>query len=183
MIKIVVSGSREWDWYAVFKKAMIDVISEIQYHHPVSSKSIQIVHGGARGVDGMAQRFADDLGLPVKVFEANWDDIRGATSLGSSHGGRPYNKMAGIERNLAMLKYAKEEKIIANIGKNVGKKNYDIGKSFLVAFQVDKSRGTQNTINIFKKAKIPTYVFDVKYGVQLTLSTFNVETQWKRIYF
>jgi len=183
MIKIVVSGSREWDWYEVFKKAMVNVISEIQYHHPVSSKSIQIVHGGARGVDTMAQRFADDMGLPVKVFKANWDDIRGVTSLGSTHGGKSYNKAAGMERNLAMAKYAKEETIIANVGKNVGKKNYDIAKGFLVAFKVNNSKGTTGMINLCKKEKLPAYVFDVKYGIQLTLSTFDVETQLKRMYY
>jgi len=46
------------------------------------------MHGGARGVDRLAARYADQLGHLVEEYEADWE----------THG-----KKAGIMRNLAML--------------------------------------------------------------------------------
>jgi len=177
--KILFSGSRDWDWYSVFKKTTVDVISEIQYRYPTSKRAIQVVHGGARGVDSMAQQFAEETGLSVRVFKADWDNVKGLpeNKIQYNSGGYPYNKSAGAERNIAMLKYLQEK----YVGKNVGSQP-KTANSFLIAFQQDKSKGTQHMINACKRANIPCYIFTVKYGIQLTLETFIVDSILTRRY-
>jgi hypothetical protein len=51
----------------------------------------EVVHGGARGIDEAAGRWAAYMGLPVRVFPADW------TSFGRS---------AGPRRNREMAQYA-----------------------------------------------------------------------------
>lgn len=46
-----------------------------------------LIHGGARGADYLAHRWALDRGIQTAVFEANWDI---------------YGKQAGYLRNVAM---------------------------------------------------------------------------------
>lgn len=50
----------------------------------------QIVHGGARGADSLAAKYAKEHNIPTKVFNADWD------SMGI---------MAGMERNKEMHEY------------------------------------------------------------------------------
>lgn len=50
-----------------------------------------IVSGGARGADSLAEKFAKDYGIPVKIFPAEWD---------------VYGKSAGYKRNVQIIKYA-----------------------------------------------------------------------------
>jgi hypothetical protein len=51
----------------------------------------EVVSGGARGVDAMGERWAREVGIPVRVFPADWD----------KHG-----KAAGPIRNGQMADYA-----------------------------------------------------------------------------
>ena len=46
-----------------------------------------LIHGGARGVDKLSGTWAEDRGIPVEVFNANWSAGRGA----------------GVDRNRLML--------------------------------------------------------------------------------
>ncbi len=69
-IKVLVSGSRSWDWQSVFDKTMLAVLSEIQYNNITSVGNFEIIHGGARGVDTMAGNFANKFHIPSKVFKA-----------------------------------------------------------------------------------------------------------------
>ena len=173
-IKILISGSRAWDWQTVFNKAMVDVLSEIQYHYPVASKYIEIIHGGCRGTDTMADSFANTFGLKKKVFPADWNNMKTErVSVGTTHGGAQYNKLAGLNRNMEMLKYA-----------NTFANDVDgIAKCFLIAFQVNKSRGTQYTLNEALHFKMPTYHFTVEYGIQLKLKTYNWTSILKYVRF
>ncbi len=51
----------------------------------------EVVTGGAKGVDACAQHWAEDMGLPYKVYPADWDQ----------HG-----RAAGPIRNRQMAEYA-----------------------------------------------------------------------------
>jgi hypothetical protein len=64
-MKLAIVGSREWDDYLVFK-TMVLVIMTTSIREDVT----EIVSGGQRGVDTMAERLADELGLKKKVFPA-----------------------------------------------------------------------------------------------------------------
>lgn len=173
-IKILVSGSRDWDWQTVFDKAMVNVLSEIQYSNITAIGNFEIIHGGARGVDTMAGNFANKFGIPVKVFYADWDNMRtDRVSVGTTKGGADYNKLAGFNRNLQMLEYAN------TFDKSVN----GIAKCFLIAFQQNKSKGTQHTIAGARDFKMPTYYFTVKYGVQLELRTLGFESTLKYVRF
>lgn len=50
----------------------------------------QIVHGGARGADSLAARYAKEHHISTKVFNADWES---------------FGVMAGIERNKKMHEY------------------------------------------------------------------------------
>lgn len=57
----------------------------------ISDPPTEIVSGGARGADKLGEKAATDVGIPLKVFRANWD---------------LYGKSAGYKRNVDMAIYA-----------------------------------------------------------------------------
>lgn len=82
-MRVIVAGSRNFmvkDF--VYKK--LDEILE-QY------KNIEIVEGGARGVDYLAKQYAIEKNIPYKEFPANWN---------------LYGRSAGILRNKDMASYS-----------------------------------------------------------------------------
>lgn len=164
---MIVSGSRNWNWYGVFEKAMVDVLSEIQYHYPVRRNAIDVVQGGAHGVDYMARKFAKKFKLHETEFAANWDNLDSKIEpVKEVHGissGYAYNKLAGVNRNKRMLEYIKPSKY-----------------KFLVAFQMDKSRGVQDMLNLGLKENLPIYHFQTTTERQniLKLDTYNLESKW-----
>jgi hypothetical protein len=58
----------------------------------------KLIHGGARGADTLAGRWAWAKGIPVEVFVADWDR---------------YGKKAGSIRNGEMLEVGKPHAVIA----------------------------------------------------------------------
>lgn len=66
-----------------------------------------IISGGARGVDSIAEEYAKSVGIPVKIYYAEWDK---------------YGRGAGMIRNSLILKEC--DKLIAFWdGKSVGTEN------------------------------------------------------------
>lgn len=170
-MKLLISGSRDWNWYGVFKKAMIDSLSELQNMYVFRRHQIEVVEGGAWGVDYMARRFAKEMKFPTKSFPANWDSLNSSSekvSIGyNPNTGHNYNKMAGHNRNIRMMDYINPHPLKA-----------------LVAFQMDKSKGTQSMIDIALKAGIPVYHFEVssKKEDRLFLKTYNLNSIWVNRY-
>lgn len=83
-MKVIVAGSRTFD-----RKEFLGVIIDAM---AISNFEVdEIVSGGARGIDTLAQEYADRMGLPCTTFHADWD----------KHG-----KAAGPIRNAAMADYA-----------------------------------------------------------------------------
>lgn len=85
-MKTAVIGSRTFDNYQQLK-AVLDNLSE---------KPTEIISGGAKGADALAERYAKENSLPLKVIPANWE----------RHG-----KAAGPIRNLLIIEAS--EQIIA----------------------------------------------------------------------
>jgi hypothetical protein len=82
-MKVIIAGGRDFDDYLTLN-CEIDFLNNHYF-------KLEIVCGGARGADTLAENYAKQLGLPVKVFPADWD----------KHG-----KSAGYLRNQQMAEYA-----------------------------------------------------------------------------
>ena len=88
MYKLIVAGSRNYNDYSEFKKLIDDNIRRILKVNNASD--IEFVSGGCRGVDKMGEKYAEENGMNVKVFEADW---------------KKYGKSAGPIRNSEMADY------------------------------------------------------------------------------
>lgn len=80
-MSIVIAGSRSITDYTVLCDAIF-----------LSDFSIEeVVSGCARGVDSLGERWAEENGVPVKRFPANWER---------------FGRAAGMYRNAEMARYA-----------------------------------------------------------------------------
>lgn len=86
-MRIVISGSRDFNNYEVIESKILDIIGKLN-----SNNSMEIISGGCRGVDKCAEMFAYRNGFKFTEFPADW-------SLG---------KRAGYLRNKQMAEYASE---------------------------------------------------------------------------
>ena len=77
-MKLGIVGSRNYTDYVTFTSIMNNWISE--YKPTIEC----IVSGGAKGVDSLAARYASDNGIPLIVYEADWQQ---------------YGRSAGPKRN------------------------------------------------------------------------------------
>lgn len=83
--QLIIAGGRTFD-NPVLLYEKVDSYRKIHglYH-------VEIVSGGAQGVDKIGEEYAMDHDLPLKVFPADWDK---------------YGKQAGYRRNKQMAEYA-----------------------------------------------------------------------------
>lgn len=93
---------------------------------------LQIIEGGARGVDAMAKEFGRQFGLTVHSFPADWDAYSGSEKW-----------RAGHERNERML--------------NEGKPDMVVGFKDGLHPTLAKG-GTEHMLRIAKQAGVPTMV-------------------------
>jgi hypothetical protein len=78
----------------IFGSQTIEDIQEIENaleHSSVKDSITEIVGGGARGVDTLAQLYAESHDIPFKLFPADW---------------KLYGRKAGPLRNIEMSEYA-----------------------------------------------------------------------------
>lgn len=129
-MRILITGSRDWDNFDSVKYRIVEAISEWIKDHPGLDSSgaldwVTIIHGGnPRGADRIADMFARKYKLNLEVYEAQWDK---------------FQKSAGYKRNRLMVD-----------------KNPDI----CLAFIKDKSRGATDCRNQAKAKGIPTESFN-----------------------
>jgi hypothetical protein len=81
--KCIVAGGRSFDDYEHLK-ATLDLYLCLK-------TNIEIVSGGASGADKLGERWANEKGIDIKLFPADWDT---------------YGRAAGPIRNEEMAKYA-----------------------------------------------------------------------------
>lgn len=87
MFSVIICGSRDYDNYERLKTMCDYYLSKkIQ-----SGERVVVISGGAKGADSLGERYAQERGLEVKVFRADWDK---------------YGKRAGILRNTKMAEIA-----------------------------------------------------------------------------
>jgi hypothetical protein len=86
--RVLVCGSRHWSDYS----AIVEAITALE---PMPSL---IIHGGATGADSLAGTAAHYLGIPCRVFPAEW---------------LTYGRSAGFRRNCDMLREGRPELVLA----------------------------------------------------------------------
>ena len=86
MTKIIIAGGRDFNDYDLLKKEVSGFISILK-----PGTKIQIISGGAKGVDTLGERFAQENDLEVVLFPAEW---------------KKYGRAAGPKRNAQMAEYA-----------------------------------------------------------------------------
>ena len=82
-MKIAIVGSRTFNDYGV----MIDFIEKIVQEETIAID--EIISGGAKGADSLAERLAHDYDIKLTVFPADWEK---------------YGKRAGAIRNQEIIK-------------------------------------------------------------------------------
>lgn len=81
--KVIIAGGRDLTDFDYLENRCIEIT--------LFSEIIEIVSGGAKGADALGQRLAEEWGIPLIKFPADWD----------THG-----KKAGYLRNEQMAQYA-----------------------------------------------------------------------------
>lgn len=101
--KLIIAGSRSIKDYGAVRDAVID--SGLWKKH---KKTIEVVCGGAQGIDDLGLEFAENNGLCHYDMPANWDDIKvpGAVVKTNPSTGQMYNALAGFWRNQDMAEFA-----------------------------------------------------------------------------
>lgn len=87
MIKIIIAGGRDFNSYDMVCEGMEAILRD----YDLELNEIEIVSGGARGVDALGERYAKEHNLPLTLFPADWD---------------AYGNTAGLIRNAEMAQYA-----------------------------------------------------------------------------
>ncbi len=87
-MKVIIAGLRRFNDYDLFKAKLEQMIQDNEI------EMTEIVSGGASGVDSMAERYANENGISVKVFQADW---------------KKYGRGAGPLRNKKMAEYVGEK--------------------------------------------------------------------------
>lgn len=84
MLYVIVAGSRSFNDYSLMTVKM----NRLLENYPNSE--IVIISGGARGADRLAERYAREYNIALKIFPADWDK---------------FGKSAGYRRNEQMHSY------------------------------------------------------------------------------
>lgn len=80
-MKVLVCGSRNIDSFSLVQKAIVESGFEVT----------EIISGGAKGVDALAEQYARTYEIPTQIFKPDW---------------KKFGKKAGILRNAEMVKIA-----------------------------------------------------------------------------
>jgi hypothetical protein len=133
-LRIIIAGGRNFDDYQLLRKESLKAIASIVKAATGQDKTkkelITIVSGGANGADKLGEQFANEHGLKLRKFEANW--------------GR-YGRRAGYMRNVEMAEYAVDKE---------KKEAYGA----LIAFWDGQSKGTKHMIDTAKKMGMDIHV-------------------------
>ncbi len=85
MFKVIVAGCRDFSDYEGLEKYLDYVFKDID------KSELEIVCGCARGADKLGSKYAENRGIKVSMFPADWDN---------------YGKSAGYRRNAEMANYS-----------------------------------------------------------------------------
>lgn len=94
-MRIIIAGSRDFNDYSILRGEVLNVLKKLKSKgYSIREEDIEIISGTARGADQLGEIFAEEFGLSLSRFRANWDE---------------FGKRAGYLRNAEMSKYAKQD--------------------------------------------------------------------------
>ena len=94
-MKTIIAGSRSIN--------NIKYLEEILKH--VDTPITEVVCGMAEGVDVLGKKWAEESGIPVEKFPANWSDLSHPDALIKKNAYGTYDAKAGFRRNKTMAEY------------------------------------------------------------------------------
>lgn len=129
-MKVIIAGDRECVDYDLLERAIKQAPFEVT----------EVVSGGARGADKLGEMWAKAHNIPVKVFNADWDNVKAKGAIIKiNQWKKKYNANAGFDRNEKMAKYA----------------------DALIALQPDgPTNGTQDMIKRAKKHNLQIHIYE-----------------------
>lgn len=105
-MKVIVFGSRDFFDYQQVKSKLDDLL--------LGYEDIEIVSGHCAGVDKLGERYAEEKGYKLTIFEADWD---------------AYGKSAGPIRNRKMARYSGRGSLAVGFRLNNSKGATDMAKA------------------------------------------------------
>jgi YspA, cpYpsA-related SLOG family len=144
LLKILICGSRIIKDYHFVRQWCDDIVSREQYERVIPNKLLEVISGNGTGADSLGERWAKERKLALRLFQPNWSNLNPSLETvveAADSKGRRYNRLAGINRNSRMVEYISEYKPDA----------------ICVAFDLNESQGTKDTIKKAKKAGIKVY--------------------------
>ena len=70
MMHIIIAGSRNFNDYSVVEKEMMNYIGKF-----IGKLEIEIISGGATGVDTLGERFAHEHNLPLRICSCRLENV------------------------------------------------------------------------------------------------------------
>lgn len=110
-MRLIIAGGRDLHPSFGFIDSAIKMLQPYVKYGPIS----EVVCGGAPGVDTEGAHWANHVGVPVKYFRADWEniDVPGAV-IKTRRDGTKYNAVAGLWRNRDMAVYGEVLLLIWN---------------------------------------------------------------------
>lgn len=103
-IAMIVAGSRSFNDYQLFSEHMHDIVSRKDI---VDGRMIFITGMASSGADAMIVRWCEENAMPWVPMPAAWDDIDVPDAVvRTNRHGKPYNVVAGHQRNRRMAEVA-----------------------------------------------------------------------------
>jgi hypothetical protein len=116
-MKVIIAGSRKLPLRHNKIWLVADAVQKSGWAFQIS----EVFCGGARGIDLAGRQWAEDYGIPVRMFNADWEDLDAPICLVKKRdgGGKEYNALAGHTRNQEMADKA-DALILVWDGKSTG---------------------------------------------------------------
>lgn len=113
MIRVIICGPRDFNDYKYLEKECHRIFKQLANEgfisHYIRKAEIEIINGCATGADTLGKKFAEGWNLGIKDFPAKWDDLSVIPCvIKYNKYNKPYNALAGRNRNEQMAKYASE---------------------------------------------------------------------------
>jgi hypothetical protein len=138
-MRVAVIGSRSFNDY----NSMYFTLNKIHIEQAPPDRFgaiTEIISGGAKGADKLAERAAKALGIKLTIFEAKWDDMTEPCKKKINKFGKEYNALAGFNRNSLIIENA----------------------DLIIAFWDGESSGTKDSIDKAKKLKKKVMIINFK---------------------
>lgn len=99
-MKVAIVGSQTFTDYELMKNTLAPF------------EITQVISGGAKGADTLAENYADEFGIDKDIIPADWDNLEAEPCfVKKRNDGSEYNTLAGFNRNTDIVE--KAELIIA----------------------------------------------------------------------